>query len=360
MFFHIDADEGHRIIGWVAPDDPAQTPKILVKVQDQEEFALEADILRPEVRDLGLHPTGEVGFEITNLIVPDLENIDDVELFDAVERIPIYRRFPPGRFIERKLFLFDCSVMPQRRIINAASRRFALCYTAAEHYLPETIHVLINNKSARSQFLAGRPNFSRVCQHLRSAEYLVAAMLRDPFTEMAERLLVLKLLSRPNSSHLLKTFVTGVEPLVDFARDLKIDEHRAVLSAFRNCTDAQRMALASPMVKTFGCNPEEAPDWPHVSRALENLATMDVVGMETSYPLFRSLLNEAVGTEFLRDEASETFSSVSSLAQILARVGLAADLLEHDIALYEAAQESILAAVEGGSEGPAPNGAQII
>jgi hypothetical protein len=349
MFFHIDADLGHRITGWVVPDDPSQPPKILVRIQNQEEFGLEADIMRPEVRDLGVHPTGAVGFEITNLIVPDLDHVDDLELFDAVDHIPIYRRFPRGRFIERKVFLFDCSVMPQRRIVNAASRRFALSYTCAEHYRPETIHALINNKSARSQFMAGRPNFSRVCEHLRSASYVMAATLREPFTEMAERLLVLKLLSRPNSSHLLKTFVTGVEPLIDFARDLKVDEHRAVLSAFRNCTDAQRMALASPMVKTFGCNPDQPPDWPQVSLALENLASMDVVGMEASYPLFRNLLNEAVGAEFLIDEQSETFASVDALAQILRRIGMAADFVEHDLALYAAAKESILAAVEEGA-----------
>ncbi len=334
------------------------TPRVLVKIQDQEEFELEADIFRGEVKDIGLHATGIVGFEITNLIVPDLERMDDVELFEAERRLPIFRRARPGRFIERKVFLFDCSVMPQRHLVNAATRRFALAYSCVEHYSPETINVLINNKSSPSLFFTGRSNFNRHAQHLRNAGYVLAAMLRDPIEEMAERLLVLKLLSRPNSNHLLKTFVTGIEPLIDFARDLRVDDPKAVLSAFRSCTDAQRMAFASPMVKTFGCGADEQPDWPHVSLALENLASMDVVGTTASYALFTSLLNEALGAELIREEARETFGAVKELAGVLSRIGLAADLLEHDLALYETTKESIVSAVEGEAEELAPRDTQ--
>jgi hypothetical protein len=346
MYFHIDTDERHRIVGWLAPDDPSRPARIIVKVQDQEEFELEADIMRPEIRDLGIHATGIVGFEITSLIVPDLEQMEDVELLEADGRLPIYRRAPPGRYINRKLFLFDCSVMPQRRIVNSAIRQFALSYSCIEHYPPESVNVLINNKSCGSLFFTGRPNFTRYSQLLRGAGYVVAAMLRDPYVEMAEKLLVLKLLARPNTGHLLNTFVTGVEPLIDFARDIKLDDPKGVLAGFRGLNEPQRLALASPMVRTFGCTADEPPDWRHVNLALENLASMDVVGTETSFSLFKNLLNEALGAEFLGDEECEKFDNVEKLASMLSRVGLAADLLEHDLALYSAAQESIASAVD--------------
>ncbi len=360
MFFHIDVDDGHKISGWLAPDNPSQIPKILVKVQDQEEFEVEANVMRPDVRELGVHATGMVGFEITNLLVQNLEQMEDVELFEAGQRLPIYRRHQPERHIERKVFLFDCSVMPQRRIVNVADDRFALNYTCSERYSLETMIVLINNTFNKSLFFSGRSNFNRYSVYLRNSGYVVAALLRDPFEEMAERLLVLKLLSRPNSSHLLKTFVTGIEPLIDLARDLTFDDPKALTSAFRACSDAQRMALMSPMVKTFGCNVDEPPEWRNVPIALENLASMDVVGTESSFPLFKNLLNEAVGSDFLRDEKRETFTTVQELAVTLSRVGLAVDFLELDLALYSFAQESIVTAIEGNAQDLAARDTQTI
>jgi hypothetical protein len=360
MFFHIDADEGHTIKGWLAPDNPSQIPKILVRIQDQEEFELEADVMRPDVRELGVHATGMVGFQVTNLIVPNLEQMQDVELLEASMRLPIFRRRQPERHVERKVFLFDCSVMPQRRIVSAAARSFGLNYTCSERYSLETMIVLLNNSFSHSLFFSGRSNFNRYSLYLRNAGYVVAAMLRDPFEELAERLLVLKLLSRPNTSHLLKTFVTGIDSLVDMARDLDFTDQKALVSAFRACSDVQRLALSSPMVKTFGCNVDEPPEWRHVAVALENLATMDVVGTESAFPLFRNLFNEAVGSEVLVDDERETFVTVQELAGTLSRVGLVADYLELDLALYSFAKESIVAAYEGSADELAARDTQTI
>lgn len=347
MFFNIDADEGNSIRGWVAPDNPSATPKLIVIIPGGDELEVEADIPRPDIRDLGIHSTGLVGFNINSEIIPSLRELDDIEIVEAETRTQIYRRFQIDRHLERKLFLFDCSVMPQRRLVSAANRLFTLNYPRSERYAFETMIVIINNAFNKSIFISGRSNFNRYSHFLRNADYMTAAVLREPFEELAERLLLLSLLSKSDAAHLIPSFAIGIAPLVDFARDLPFGDQKALTNAFRGADDEQRQALMSPMTRTFGCNVDELPERRHVSIALENLATMDLVGTRSRFGVFRSLLKGLLGADLLGEDEPATFDSVQALATTLSRIGLVADILEHDLALYSYADEAIVSALDG-------------
>ena len=62
MQFHIDQDTGTAIAGWLVPDNPAFTPEIVISVPGQDERKLEANVLRTDLKDIGLHATGMAGF----------------------------------------------------------------------------------------------------------------------------------------------------------------------------------------------------------------------------------------------------------------------------------------------------------
>lgn len=348
MFFNIDADDGRSIRGWVAPDNPSATPKLVV-VTAGGEIEVEANYPRPDIRDLGIHNTGMVGFDVNDSVVPNLQEVDDVEILEAESRMQIYRRFRIDRHLEKKLFLFDCSVAPQRRIIAAANRLFTLNYTNSERYSFETMLVIINNSFNKSIFISGRSNSSRYASYLADAGYATAAILRDPFEELAERLLLLRLLSKSDAAYLLPTFITGITPLIDFARDLAFDDQKALTAAFRRATEDQREAMRSPMTRTFGCNVDEFPERRNVSIALENLARMDVVGTRSRFRAFSHLLSDVIGADLVGQEEPVTFDTVKTFAAALARVGPVTDLLEHDLALYSYAEEAIDTALDGGA-----------
>lgn len=347
MFFNIDADEGRSIRGWIAPDNPSVVPKVLIIVPGAGEVELEANVPRPDIRDLGIHNTGLVGFEVNAAIVPNLQDVDNIEILEAETRLQIYRRFQIDRHVERKLFLFDCSVMPQRRLVSAANRHFTLNYPSSERYAFETMIVIINNAFNKSIFISGRSNLNRYSHYLGNAGYMTAAVLRDPFEELAERLLLLSLLSKSDAAHLIPSFTTGITPLVEFARDLPFADHKALTAAFRAANDLQRQALMSPMTKTFGCNVDELPERRHVSIALENLASMDLVGTRRQFAAFRILLKDLLGADLMGEDDPATFDSVQTFATTLSRIGLVADFLEHDLALYSYAEEAIGSALEG-------------
>lgn len=347
MFFNVDSDRGAVIQGWFAADNPAMSARLAIRIPGRQDVVVEADMQRDDVRDLGIHGTGRVGFLIDKSVVADLDELVDVEIVEADSRLPIYRRLQPGRHIEKKLILFDSALMPQRRVLDQIRDCFALTYFSAERYSLETSIVLISNHHAPSLVVTGRHNYNRYATYLDNAGFVKAAMLREPFEELAERLLFLNLLAKSPSAHLATGFLTGVAPLLDFAGKLPLSDAKALVSHFRQIDAEQKRAIASPMVRMFGCDVGDEPERRHVSTALDNLAAMDVVGCRERYDTFRNLLWQTLGADVLGDEALSAFSSVQTLAAELRRIGVICDLLEHDATLYGLARAAVDAGLSG-------------
>jgi hypothetical protein len=345
VFFHIDDDKGEAISGWLAPDNPSAVPKILVRRPGEEDLEILATIERPDVRDLGVHVTGLVGFVIDDTIVKGLPGIEDIELLEAETGILIYRRFKKGKHIERKFFLFDSSVRPIEKLGGRSRNLFTLTYPSTERYGFETMLVLINNNFNKSIFMSGRSSYPRYSHFLSNAQFATAALLNDPFEELAQRLVILSLIQKSDSTHMLPLLFTGLTALTKFARDLPVDDSKAMLAKFRNLTDEEREALMSPMTRMFGCIPGETPERRHVTAALENLASMDLVGVRSRFRDFSALLAGILGHDLTGDYEPVVHPSIGALADRLSRISIVADLLEDDLALYSFAEESIVSAL---------------
>lgn len=347
MFFNVDADDGASVRGWIAPDNPSATPRIVIVIPGRDEIEIEAKRPRNDIRDAGLHATGHVGFAVDRTVVPDIETVQDIEILEAETRLPIYRRFQVAQHLRKKFFLFDPSLMPHRRILAGIGRHFSLNYVFAERFARETMTVIINNYHCNSIFIGGRPNYNRYQDHLQERGFIRAALLRDPYEELAERMLFLSLLKKSSSPEALSRFTNGVAPLLEWSAAIEFSDLKSILDALRKLNDVQREAIASPMVRSLGCDPEERPERRHVSVALENLATMEVVGLRERFPFFRRMLEHIVGTDVFGDAEPTVSPSVHELAQTLRRIGIAADLLEHDLVLYAHARDAVLIGVTG-------------
>lgn len=341
MHFSIDIDSGDTISGWLAPDNPAATPRFVVSVPGRDEVETGASHMRPDVRELGLHVTGECGFAITTDLVPDLSRLPDVEILEATTRLPIYRRFRADRDLSRKLFLFDGAIIPQRRMLNEISNRFSLCYFNAERNGLETTTALIVNPSGHSIFMSGRASLTRYSTLLKDRGFLRAALLREPHEELAERLFFLSYLAREGDPDSFDQYAHGIGSLVEFARDLPFDDPKALASAFRGITERQRWELTSPMTRVFGCDVDEIPRPANVTQALQGLAELDVMGTRARFPLFRDLLAAVLGANIFGDEEPLAFRAVQSLAVTLSKIAIVNDLLADDLALYSFAEEAI-------------------
>ncbi|QGM98927.1 hypothetical protein [Methylocystis parvus] len=341
MHFIIDIDSGDTISGWLAPDNPSSVPLFIVSIPGREDIELRANVLREGIRDLGLHATGECGFAISTDLIPDLPNIRDLEIVEAATRLPIYRRFQADLDVARKIFLFDCSVIPQRRIVNEIKNRFSLAYMNSERNGLETTVAIIANPYNQSIFISGRSVLMRYNDLLKEKGYVRAALLREPHEELAERLYFFNFLVREGDAESFAQYTTGARNLLEFARDLPFNDVKALTSAFRASTEQQRRELMSPMTKVFGCDVDEPPKHANVSKALDSLADFEVVGTRERFALFKDLLAGAVGVNILGDEEPVVFQSVKTLASNLAKIGIVNDLLADDLALYSFAEDAI-------------------
>lgn len=348
MFFNIDNDDGRSIGGWLVLDNPAETPSLIVAVPGRSELLVQADILRADIRDLGIHSTGMVGFCIDERKVPGLPALEDVTLLEAETRLLIFRRSNPDH-VRKKIFFFDPGILPQNTLAHAFERHFTMTYSGSEKYSLETMLVLINNHSAQSIVLHGRTNFNRYSAALNNAGFMRMALLREPFEEMAEKILYFKVLGRMRAASSLAPELAHFGPLIDFANDIPLDEPKSILAAFRRLDPDLRDRLSNPMTRLFGCNVDEHPQRRHVSVALENLAGMDVVGTKEGFDLFRDLVAGHVGRDVLAGAAPHRIELAATLGRTLGEIGLVADLLAYDLDLYQYASEAIAAALETGS-----------
>jgi hypothetical protein len=341
MQFIIDADDGHSISGWLAPDNPSSVPHFIVVTPGRDEIVVRANVQRDGIRDMGLHATGECGFCITSAQAPGLDKLLDVEILEAETRLPIYRRFQPDVDTPKKIFLFDCSVIPQRRMLSEIKSRFSLSYFNSERNGLETTIAMIVNPINKSIFISGRSIHIRYGDLLREKAFMRVALLRDPHEELAERLYFLNFLVKEGSAATYADYTNGVTSLLDFAAGLNFSDTKALTSAFRSTNDAQRRQLMSPMTRVFGCDLDEAPKHPNVSRALDVLADFDVVGTRENFGLFRDLLAGVAGVDIFGGEEPLVFPTVKTLAATLAKIGIVNDLLADDLALYKYVNEAI-------------------
>jgi hypothetical protein len=193
--------------------------------------------------------------------------------------------------------------------------------------------------------MSGRSSYPRYSHFLANAQFTTAALLNDPFEELAQRLVILSLIQKSDSTHMLPLLFSGLTALTKFARDLPIEDTKGMLAKFRNVTDEEREALMSPMTRMFGCIPGETPERRHVTAALENLASMDLVGARSRFRDFSALLAGILGHDLAGDYEPVVHPSISALADRLSRISLVADFLEDDLALYSFAEESIVSAL---------------
>lgn len=351
MHFFVDVDSGTSISGWLVPDNPRNEPEFILRIPGREDVRMPANVMRADLRDIGLHATGLAGFRVDQEIIPDLLHVQDVTLIEAETRLPIYRRFVPGQYFDKKFLLLDIGVLPQVKMLRRIMAQFALSYPLIERLPIETIGMVLNNKEASSIFVTGALNWMRHGAIVNEREYVSAALLRDPFEDLAERILFLRHLSnRGEGSESRNTFLGATSGLyrevIQIIRQVDLSSPKSVLGGFRRMPTECRKLFRSPATAALGGTPDAELQRRNVSIALDNLAQFNVVGVRPLFSEFTSMVDECLMAPVLAQEQLEILPGTLELAEILSKVGLVADLLDEDIALYSFATEAVEAGLK--------------
>lgn len=341
MKFHIDQDQGTVIQGWVAPDNPGATALLCIIVPGRDPIEVAANMPRPDVCEVGLHGTGNVGFVIDASLVEDLEHQTQLEIVEPHSGVQIYRRNDPAMYVQRRVLYIDTSLMPQNKVHRALYSAFAIRHPFVERFALDTMTGLIDAVFVESCIMVGRPYLARHFAHLKHRQFFISVVLNDPYEELAERLLFIQLLSKSNAAHVTPTFTTGVEGLVDFARNLSLEDSRMLAQAFRSANENVKAQVANPMTRICACNPGESPEQRHVTTALDILSTVDVVGIRRRFSEFGTVFGGLLGRNILGAQSVYASDAVGELASKLAKIGAVQRLLELDAALYSYAEDAM-------------------
>ncbi len=338
MQFHVDQDAGEAIAGWIAPDDPGSVPTLIVSIPNSDDIVIRADRPRPDIRDIGLHNTGMVGFFIDDSQIPGLSAIADLSMREAETGVLIHRRFPG---FPRKLMMFDASMTARASQAMKADigGRFTLAYDAIERHPFDTLFGIVNNQFADSIYISGRPSFLRYQNFLQSNGFIRAALLRHPFETLALRLEIAQQAALDADA---TPYSADLEPLVDLMRTTNLGSALSLQTAMQSLTDAQKAAIANPVVRTLACVGDEPPARHHVAVALDNLAAMDLVGVYSRIDDFWASLSEIVGDRIVHNPAHSPIARQASAA--LARIDPLRRLLALDLSLHSYVEDALKAA----------------
>jgi hypothetical protein len=332
MQFNIDQDIGTAISAWVAPDNPDVVPQIVLSGSDREDIVLAANRTRADIRELGLHSTGMVGFWIDDAIVPDIQSWIDLSIREAQGRVLIHRRH---NGLPVKLFLLDASMTAPASLslTGELDRLFTLPYDAVERYPFDTLFAILNNQTERSISAYGRLPLTRYLNILRANGFVCGALLKHPFEELGCRLEIAHQAAWGTVPDAIRHSV-GLEPLVDLMKTTNLGDVTGLHAAMQTLTASQAAAIANPMVKLLACSADEPPHRAHVAVALENLAALDLVGSYAQFDSFRMSLSEILNRPIFETYRPEASFAAKQIAGVLARMEPIRKLLALDLALH--------------------------
>ena len=342
MLFHMEEDEQGAIAGWVLPDNPKTIPSIKILKPDGSSIQIEANILRTDIRDRGVHETGVVGFFLTKHSHADvMEFADQIEIREAQTNALIFRRFRPGIHTVEKLFRFELRAMPDPQLESLFAKRFAYAYGTVQRHPQDTFFGIFNNPAAKSIYISGSPNYQQYEHLLKERQYKIVALIRNPYEEMAERLLFARYASNPDVPSFVADHIFGLEPLIDMVKNVKFGDTESIRAAFESMTPRQREILTSPLVRTLACPGDQPPKVAHVAIALSKLSHMDLVGTRSRFGEFKSVLQEVIGVDVLESYELTSLSWVQRVAEQLPEIKQAKNLISLDLELYSYVEEAI-------------------
>jgi hypothetical protein len=341
MQFHIDQDIGTAIAGWCLPDNPSVVPRISISIPGKQKIEMTANVFRSDIKNLGQHSTGMVGFVVDETIVPELSFIKEIEISDSETQLVIYRRIHSVQQVERKLFRLELQVMPKIRLEEIFTSHFNLYYQSVERYPFDTLFAILNNQYARSIYVSGRPSLIRYQQLLRERGFITIAMLADPIEELAERLLFAQLVLRSKRvATNMTNYLAGLDPVIELVESINLEDSATIERALNSLTEAQEQALSNPFVRALACKIDDIPNKHHIGIALDNLATMDLVGIRHRFSDFSEILHEILGHKILGDFQLSDIAAAKSLSSHLTAIRGVRKLLEFDLALYSYVEEA--------------------
>lgn len=334
MLFSVENDNGSSIRAYVIPDSAGSAPTVRIRSGRTELAVVTATDVRPEVIASGRHATGQCGFLIDDTVISNLESYADLEIVEEKSGLLIYRRKMPG-VLDCKVFRLETHLLPLWRFDDSFKDRFQFWYKGVDRHGSETASQVFCIHNLQSAYISGRLLFSNIQFYL-SQGYRAIAMFRDPFDELAERMIVLKNVGLQATELLGARDAMTYEPVIEALSEIETFDRASCKRFFKRAGDQVFSILNNPLVRQLTSNNlDEIPTKSCISTALQVLAGFEVLGLRSDAAGYSQAVAETFELAPSSIPVMTEFARVTELGQILRDIKDAELILEHDLELYD-------------------------
>jgi hypothetical protein len=340
MLFNVEHDIRSEIVGYLVPDGFTGRSAIRVTSAGKELLRRETDGVREALVAAGRHETGLCGFTITETDIPGLAEMADIEIRDADSDIIIYRRFNPDAIVRQKIFRLETHLLPASRLDRALQPRFQFYFPSIDRFGLETTNQMFLMNNTESVYASGRVSYRSVEYYLDQG-YSSLAIVQEPFDELAERLLLLRLIGEDRAGVLGMRDTVLFETVKAFAAALPLASDKALARAFREIDPESANMLSDPLVRQLTTRlPDEQLKPSSISQALGVLSEFKIVGVRHRAELFTETLVDAFALHANEVPVFEPIPKARELGARLRTMPAVERLLEHDIAVFHFLSEA--------------------
>lgn len=343
MLFNIEYDGGDRIIGYVVPDGYTGEAKLKICANDRILLETTTAEDRPALVAAGRHQTGKCGFTLDSTVLSGIDGVSDLEIYEESNNILIYRR-PRANFIQKKVLRIDTHLFPFQKFDTAIRRFFQYHMVRIERFGKETIDQFFLLNAVNSIFLSGRIMYKNYQNYI-EGQFSTFIVLQDPYEELAERLLIMKILGQSEHKLLGEREEIFFAPVIAYVSDLSTQDPVALKRSIINMPRNLVTILSNPVVRQLTASAsDEMPQRLSVASALDVLSSCELIGFRQHPGLISKEAAELLNLAPSSIDIHTQFSAVQQLGALLKDVGVAESFLERDIELYQAAFEAVNAA----------------
>lgn len=347
MLFNVERDEGSRIVGYLVPDDFSGVPSVRVTEGDKELLVFPCNEDRPALVAAGRHATGRCGFTVDETMIEGLMQKERLELSDNETKLSIYRRRPAAQILQKRVFRLETHLFPLWHLDEQISRRFQHFHKGIERHGRETTTQLFLLNNATSVYLSGRLIF-KAYENYASENYACVALLRDPYTELAERLLTLKHARKIGHDLLGARDLMAYDAAIAFAETIENDA-RALRRAFGMMPKMAVANFANPLTRQLAARTaDEAPQKGALAAALEVLSSFAVVGLREDQDFFLEEFANLLGVDPQALPEIPEFAQTAELSANLKQLPEAEVLVEQDLEIYQQVKSVMTSALDEG------------
>jgi hypothetical protein len=332
MLFGLEQDDGSAIKLYVVPDSGGTAASVRLRTDGVDVATVTANEHRVAIVNAGRH-TGMVGFNIDESVVPGLAGYADLEILDANTGIVIYRRRTPSMIEDVRMFRLETHLLPLWRIDDSLRSYFQFWYKGIDRQGLET-SIQTFCTPTTSSFMSGRLLVKNFEFYLAQGIKAVA-MFRDPYDELAERLIILKNVGLQSEELLGPRDALTFEPVIAALQEIEQFDEASLKRFFKRAPQEVFSVLANPFVRQMTCaTSDEMPNTASVATALGSLAAFEIVGLRSEATDFSHGVCQLLGIE---DSSVPVMSEYSRVTEVGARLRQIRDvemLLERDLELH--------------------------